>query len=95
MLSPIQQGLTSLGNVPEGTNVQIITENQALVQALANKETESVIVNDKKEAMNAWGLNQDLHINWIKAHNDHEGNKLADMLAKDDAMGLGNGPLHL
>lgn len=30
-------------------------------------------------------------VNWIKAHNDYEGNELADMLAKDGAQGLGNG----
>ena len=46
----------------------------------------------KKETMNTWWLNQDLQVNWIEAHNNHEGNKHADMLAKDGAMGLGNGP---
>ena len=50
----IQQGLTLLDNIPKRMNVQILNlDNQALVQALANKATESAIVKDTKETMNA------------------------------------------
>ena len=70
-----------------------MTDNQALVKALVNKETDSDIIYQTKSSLNHWGLEKDLHIHWIKAHNDYEGNELADMLAKDGAMGLGSGPM--
>ena len=49
----IQQGLTLLDNIPKGMNVQILTDNQALDQVLANKEAKNAIVQDTKETMNA------------------------------------------
>ena len=49
----IQQGLTLLDNISKGMNVQILTDNQALDQVLANKEAKNAIVQDTKETMNA------------------------------------------
>ena len=50
----IQQGLTLLDNIPKGImNVQILNDNQALDQVLANKEAKNAIVQDTKETMNA------------------------------------------
>ena len=82
-----------LDDLPNGTEVEILTDNQALVKALENKESNSESVHKSKADLNTRGQTLDLKINWIKAHNNYEGNELADLLAKDGAAGLGNGPL--
>ena len=89
----VQEGLTLLNNAPRGASVQVLTDNQALVQALANKETSSESVSRTKTLLNSFGTQFDITIHWIKAHNNYEGNEMADMLAKDGAKGLGTGPL--
>ena len=62
--------------------VTFLTDNQALVLALANPETSSHSVRQTKESLNKLGARREVTIGWIKAHVGYPGNESADLLAK-------------
>ena len=72
--------------------MHILTDNQALVKALAGIETGCTTIEETRSSLNNASRTNSITIHWIKAHNNFYGNELADQLAKDGAMGLGTGP---
>ena len=79
---------TDTGNAP----LTILTDSQALLQALGEHKTDSQTIMETKDALNDAGKLKQISIRWIKAHVNHYGNELADILAKDGAEGLGSNP---
>ena len=64
---------------PEGSDINIICDSQAAIQALEEVDTKSLGVKHCKNALNSLGRTRNITINWIKAHVNHKGNKLADL----------------
>ena len=71
-------------------SLTILTDNQALVKALANPVTDCKTIKNLKQTLNTFGAHMEIGVRWIKAHVGHYGNELADNLAKQ---GAGNPPI--
>ena len=68
--------------ITPGEAIRIMCDSQAAIKALESIDTTSGMVLRTKEALNDLGKNYNVEIHWIKAHVDHRGNELADILAK-------------
>ena len=86
----MEKGIELLENAEPNQPVTILTDSQALLQALRNRTTNSHTVYGTKQALNGEGKQREIRVRWIKAHVNHYGNELADALAKDGALGLGS-----
>ena len=63
-------------------DLTILTDNQALVQALAEPTTTSKTVHVVKDSLNTLGSKITIRVRWIMAHVGHFGNELTDLQAK-------------
>ena len=62
--------------------VKIFSDSRAVLQALNSHDITSSTVQETVQKLNQLGqLTKRLTLNWIKAHNGHEGNEIADRLA--------------
>ena len=68
--------------IKPGETIQIMCDSQAAIKALDSTDTTSEMVLRTKELLNNLGKDYVITINWIKAHVEHKGNELADILAK-------------
>ena len=66
----------------QGQKINIMCDSQVAIMALENTETRSEMVIKTKHLLNKLGEDYDITQNWIKAHVNHKGNKMADILAK-------------
>ena len=73
-------------NWPEHEVVELYSDSQAAIQALANRRINSKLVHDCVTALNSASAGNRLHIKWIRAHVGHVGNEHADRLAKAGAL---------
>ena len=65
--------------------VNILTDSQATIQALAAQTLDSETVKQCCDNLNTLSETVKVTISWIKAHVQHMGNELADQLAKEGA----------
>ena len=72
-----------------GKNIQIYIDSQAAILALCGNEVNSKTVFDTIHALDAIGRDNNLKLNWIKAHNGHALNDIADKLARDGSASAG------
>ena len=63
--------------------ITIYTDSQAALMAMDSRMTSSRLVHETKVKWNHVGTYNQVTLHWIKAHVGHEGNELADNLAKD------------
>ena len=73
-------------------NLTILTDNQAVVHALADNTTTSKTVKTLKECLNTLGSKRQVRVKWIRAHVGHYGNEIADQLAKRGSQTPTHGP---
>ena len=67
---------------PDFKKVLILSDSQAALLALDKIDTDSRLVLEVKEALNALCNRTDVELSWIKAHVNYKGNEMADRLAK-------------
>ena len=60
--------------------------------ATVNYKDDGKTIQNTRKALNEAAKTRHITIRWIKAHVNHYGNELADILAKDGAQGLGTEP---
>jgi ribonuclease HI len=65
--------------------IKIRSDSQAAITAISNINISSNTVLECRNLLNRLGSKNKLTIRWVKAHNAHVGNKLADSLAKTGA----------
>ena len=63
--------------------MNILSDSQAALQALANIQVTSKSVGAAIKALTRLGSRITVYLNWIKAHVNHPGNEKADQLAKE------------
>ena len=62
--------------------VKFFLDSRSALQALDSHKLKSLVVQEAVEALNTLGkLTKRVTLNWIKAHNQHEGNERADQMA--------------
>lgn len=64
-----------------GEKINIFSDSQAAIRALANPACSSMTVRECKQALNNLGERTTVHIAWIPGHADLHGNEEADRLA--------------
>ena len=65
-----------------GSEIAIMCDSQAAIKAIQEIDTTSMMVKLTKAALNRLGEHYTVCVNWIKAHVDHKGNEMADIIAK-------------
>jgi ribonuclease HI len=65
--------------------IEIRSDSQAAITAISNINISSNTVLECRNLLNRLGSKNKITIRWVKAHNAHEGNELADSLAKTGA----------
>jgi ribonuclease HI len=65
--------------------IEIRSDSQAAITAISNINISSNTVLECRNLLNRLGSKNKITIRWVKAHNAHEGNELADKLAKAGA----------
>jgi ribonuclease HI len=73
-------------NIPDEYLVTIHVDNQAILLALQHRYIDSLVVKDTISKLNALGSIATVNLSWIKAHNAHCGNEMADKIAKEGAL---------
>ena len=67
------------------STVAIYTDSLSSILALKGYETKTRIVKETFDALNHAAILVKIHIRWVKAHKNHEGNEAADILANHGA----------
>jgi ribonuclease HI len=65
--------------------IEIHSDSQAAITAISSTSISSKTVLECRNLLNRLGSKNKIKIMWVKAHNAHEGNELADKLAKAGA----------
>ena len=68
-----------------GSSIWFYIDNQASITALAGPVYKSKAVLACKETLDELGLSNVVKLEWIKAHNDNQGNEAADLAARQGA----------
>ena len=63
-------------------NIFILCDSQATLMALESTKIKHRTTQDTVEVLNSLGMSNSLHLLWIPAHSDYDGNEYADTLAK-------------
>ncbi|CAB4040267.1 Retrovirus-related Pol poly from type-1 retrotransposable element R1 [Paramuricea clavata] len=74
-----------LASLPGHRSIILFSDSQSTIRALANPMVNSSLLLNTIEALNEAGRHHTVRIRWIKAHAGHDGNELADSLAKQGA----------
>jgi ribonuclease HI len=64
------------------TEIDIISDSLSSLQALTKQVTTSQLIKDTKDTLNTLSEMFKVNLHWIKAHQGHAGNELADQTAK-------------
>ena len=79
----ICEGLKMIRHLDRGDEVDILTDNQALVHALNDFKETSLTIAKTREKLNEIADRNPVTIHWVKAHIGIYGNEMADILAKE------------
>src|ERR1700743_1750891 len=83
----------SLANDPHSfSTVDFFVDSQGAIKALNSPWPVSTLVAEAIEALNHFGRAKNLTIHWIPSHHGHEGNEVADELAKEATRSAFLGP---
>ena len=74
-------------------NIQFYIDSQAAILSLVSDEVKSKTVQNTIESLDSLGQKNQVTLNWIKAHNGHAMNDIADSLAREGSASLGPHPL--
>ena len=84
-IEAIKIGAEYLFDLIEGREIVFKVDSQAAIKALGSRETNSSITHDAFRMLQTLAKDNQVKIQWIKAHVGHEGNELADDAAKKAA----------
>ena len=73
-------------------NIQFYVDSQAAIQSLTSDEIRSRTVLETVLLLDQLGNENKVTLNWIKAHNGHAMNDIADKLAREGSMAMGPHP---
>ena len=73
-------------------NIVFRSDSQSALLAIKSHETNSSLILECIKKLNKVGSKNKLTLQWIKAHVGHDGNELADKLAKAGATSITKGP---
>ncbi|MCK5855745.1 MAG: hypothetical protein KAG56_11035, partial [Sulfurovaceae bacterium] len=74
--------LDRLVNIKHIQNIDIFSDSLSTILSVKKLETTSKLISECKALLNKLNQYYKVTLRWIKGHNDHCGNELADMLAK-------------
>jgi len=72
--------------------IHILSDSQAAIKALSSTNITSITVWNCLKSLKALARQRKVHITWIPGHNGHEGNEMADRLAKQGSENAYIGP---
>ena len=75
-------------------NIEFYSDSQAVLKSLMNKHTKNELIKMCHNSLNELGGNNTVNLNWIPGHEGHEGNEIADYLAKKGSLKQVSNPLY-
>ena len=81
ILKGAEYACNNIATFPIGKTITFLSDSQAALQALSASTITSALVNDCVKQLNSLAALRAVRLVWIKAHQGHEGNEVADGLA--------------